>query len=325
MNISTGTADFETIRLITRVLTLHYEEGRLQSQIATELGLSTAKVNRLIKQGRELGMVRITIDSPYQRLVELESKLIGRWDIQSALVTPTVTGNLDTTLQQVGTAAANLLVENIRDGDIIAITGGKGVSALVENLRVDRAFDVTVVPLTGCVQGKHYTDVNHVATKLAEGLGGKAMLIHAPLFAESEDEKRMICSLRQINEVFDLARNANIALTGIGSILTPASSYYDLHPISASDRKLLIDKGAVGEFVAHLIDDRGQLCDVELNRRLVALEPEEVARIPKTVGIAAGEEKAVPVRSILNGQYLSSLVVDEATANTALSPIKEVA
>jgi DNA-binding transcriptional regulator LsrR (DeoR family) len=217
------------------------------------------------------------------------------------------------------------LVENIRDGDIIAITGGKGVSALVDNLRVDRKFDVTVVPLTGCVQGKHYTDVNHVATKLAEGLGGKAMLIHAPLFAETVEEKRLIGSLRQINEVFDLARNADIALTGIGSILAPGSSYYDLHPISAADRKTLINKGAVGEFVAHLIDETGQLCDVQLNNRLVSLEPDEVAKIPKTVGIAAGEEKAVPVRAILNGRYLSSLVVDEATATTALNPQKEFA
>jgi len=149
-------------------------------------------------------------------------------------------------------------------------------------------------------------------------------MMSAPLFAETEDEKRMLCSLRQIREVFDLAKNADIALTGVGSILTPGSSYYDLHPISASDRKVLINKGAVGEFVAHLIDKNGQLCDVQLNKRLVALEPAEVAKIPKTVGIAAGDEKVEPVRAILSGQYLSSLVVDEATANTALEHEKEI-
>ena len=37
---------------------------------------------------------------------------------------------------------------------VIAITGGKAVSAVVENLQPERAFDVTVVPLTGGVQGK---------------------------------------------------------------------------------------------------------------------------------------------------------------------------
>ncbi|WP_246693600.1 SRPBCC domain-containing protein, partial [Mesorhizobium sp. M8A.F.Ca.ET.142.01.1.1] len=50
------------------------------------------------------------------------------------------------------------------------ITGGKAISALAENLQPERAFDVTVVPLTGGVQGKHYTDVNHLATRLAERL-----------------------------------------------------------------------------------------------------------------------------------------------------------
>ncbi len=310
--------DFGLIRQIYSTLALHFLEGRKQSEIAEMLNLSTAKVNRLIKQGRELGMVNITITSPYQRLVELEGRLTEKWALETAVVTPTVSGNIKTTLQQVGTAAANLLLENIRDGDTIAITGGKGVSALVDNLHVDEAIDVTVVPLTGCVQGKHYTDVNHVATQLAERLGGRAMLIHAPLFAETEAERDMLMAMRQIREVFDLARQAKIALTGVGSILAPGSSYYDLHPVSAEDRSALIDRGATGEFVAHLITEDGSLCDVEFNDRLVALAPAEVAAIPKTIGIAAGEEKVKPVQAVLNGRYLSALVVDEATANTAL-------
>lgn len=316
--MNTSAKDFGVIRQIHIVLVMHFIEGRKQSEIATALNLSTAKVNRMIKQGRELGMVNISVTSPFQRLVALEQELSSRWQLETALVTPTVSNSLETTLQQVGTAAANLLVENISDGDVIAITGGKGVSSLVENLSVERKFDVTVVPLTGCVQGKHYTDVNHVATQLAERLGGKAMLIHAPLFAEDEKEKEMLFSLRQIREVFKLAKSATIALTGIGSILTPSSSYYDLHPISAEDRKTLIARGAVGEFVAHLINENGELCDVDLNRRLLALAPDDVARIPKTIGIAAGEEKVKPVRAILNGKYLSSLVLDETTATSAL-------
>ncbi len=316
--MNTSAKDFGVIRQIHIVLVMHFIEGRKQSEIATALNLSTAKVNRMIKQGRELGMVNISVTSPFQRLVALEQELSSRWQLETALVTPTVSNSLETTLQQVGTAAANLLVENISDGDVIAITGGKGVSSLVENLSVERKFDVTVVPLTGCVQGKHYTDVNHVATQLAERLGGKAMLIHAPLFAEDEKEKEMLFSLRQIREVFKLAKSATIALTGVGSILTPSSSYFDLHPISAEDRKTLIARGAVGEFVAHLINENGELCDVDLNRRLLALAPDDVARIPKTIGIAAGEEKVKPVRAILNGKYLSSLVLDETTATSAL-------
>jgi DNA-binding transcriptional regulator LsrR (DeoR family) len=323
--VNASIKDFGQIRQIHIVLVMHFVESMKQSEIATLLNLSTAKVNRMIKQGRELGMVNISVTSPFQRLVELEQQLSSKWQLENALVTPTVSNSLQTTLQQVGTAAANLLVQNIRDGDVIGITGGRGVSALVENLSVERKFDVTVVPLTGCVQGKHYTDVNHVATLLAERLGGKAMLIHAPLFAEDEKEKEILFSLRQIREVFELAKSASMALTGVGSILTPSSSYYDLHPISAEDRKALIDRGAVGEFVAHLINENGELCDVDLNRRLLALAPDDVARIPKTIGIAAGNEKVKPVQAILNGNYLSSLVLDEATAKSALKHTLETA
>jgi len=310
--------DFSVIRQIHTVLVMHFVEGHKQADIATKLNMSTAKVNRLIKQGRELGMVHIAVTSPFARLSDLENRLTAHWPLKNALVTPTLSGNMETVLQQVGAAAGSLLAETVRDGDVIAITGGKGVSALVENLNVDRKFDVTVVPLTGCVQGKHYTDVNHVATMLAERLGGKAMLIHAPLFAESKQERDMLFSLRQIGEVFDMARNANIALTGLGSILTPSSSYYDLHPIPVEERSTLIEKGAVGEFVAHLVDKEGSPCDVELNQRLLALNPSEVAKIPKTIGIAAGAEKVEPVHAVLNGGSLSSLVVDEATAIAAL-------
>ena len=64
------------------------------------------------------------------------------------------------------------------------------------------------MPLTGGVQGKFYTDVNHLATRIAERLGGKAMLIHAPLFAESRDQRDMLMGMGSIKEVFDLARRA---------------------------------------------------------------------------------------------------------------------
>ena len=42
--------DYDSARLINRVLTMYYVEERNQSEIAKLLGLSTAKVNRLLKQ-----------------------------------------------------------------------------------------------------------------------------------------------------------------------------------------------------------------------------------------------------------------------------------
>ncbi|WP_417597129.1 sugar-binding transcriptional regulator [Pararhodobacter oceanensis] len=310
--------NYELVRQIHTVLVLHFIEGLKQSEIATRLNLSTSKVNRLIAQGRKLGMIKIDIESRFQRLTDYEAKLVETTSLTGAMVTPTVSDNPDTTLQQVGRAAANLLLETLRDGDVIAITGGKTVSAIVDNLTTEQGFDVTVVPLTGGVQGKYFTDVNHLATQLASRLGGKAMLVHAPLFAESATQRDMLCQVGSVREVFDLARKADIALVGIGSTEPAGSSYYDLNPVPEADRKMLIGMGVVGELLAHLIRDDGAVANYALNTRLVAVAPRELAACGQVIGIASGIEKAQPIRAVLNGNYLNALVVDEETALTVL-------
>jgi len=314
--------DFQLTRQIHTVLVLHFIEGLKQSEIAARLNLSTSKVNRLIAQGRKLGMVRVDIQSPFQRLAELESALVAATALTSAMVTPTVSGNADTKLQQVGRAAANMLLETVRDGDVIAITGGKAVSAVVENLAPERAVDVTVVPLTGGVQGKFYTDVNHLVTRMAERLGGRPMLVHAPLFAESPAQRDMLTNMASIKEVFDLARTANVALTGIGSIEPSGSSYYDLNPVPEADRKMLVGMGVSAEFMAHLIGRNGQLAEYGLNKKLVALDPAEIRRCRTVIGVAAGEHKARPIEAVLNGKFVDTLVLDEETVIAVLAQMK---
>ncbi len=310
--------DFEGMRLMAHVLTLHYEEGLQQAQIAAELGLSSAKVNRLIKQGRELGMVEITVHSPFQRQFDLERKLTQKWGLKNCLVVPAVTGSAETTLNQVGKGGARLLVEKIRDGDTIGLSGGKSLRALVENLSVDHAFEVNVVPMTGGVQGQHYTDVNHIATQLAEKLGGRATLIHAPLHADTTEERDLLMSVRSVHSVLDSARQADIAVVGIGSVTGPDATYFEAHPISEDERAKLIENGVRGEFLGHLINHDGSLADTELNARLVALPPEATARVPVTIGVASGPEKVAPIAAVLNGGYINALVVDERTAEAVL-------
>lgn len=306
-------------RQMHQALVLHFLEGLTQAQIADQLGLSHATVNRLIKRGRQLGLVEIKIKSPVEPLVDMEEQLLALGGISRAIVVPTVSDNLQTTLQTVGEAAARLLLEQIVDGDTICITGGKGVSAVVAGLQTSRRFDVAVVPATGCVQGKHYTDVNHVSTMMADQLGGHSFQIHAPLFADSAAERDMLINMRSVADVFRQAREAKVAVVGIGSILSDDSSYYDLHPSSSTDRVAIERSGASCELLAHLLDDRGSVCDYSLNRSLVSLTLPEFASIPTKIGVASGPNKAGPILSVMRGHHLDTLVTDEATGARVLA------
>lgn len=318
MRISNDFQRYEAARQIYTVLVMHFQEGITQAEIAKLTKLSHAKVNRLIKQGREMGMIEITIRSQYQALFDLESRFREATGLEAVRITPTASPNPHTILHQVGAAAASLLLERLQDGDTVCITGGKGVSAVVEMLNPERSFAVEVVPATGCVQGKHYTDVNHVATQMADKLGGQAFLIHAPLFADSVAEKTMLMQMKSVTDVFERARKARVAVLGIGSILSGDSSYYDLHPTSRGDRAEIEKAGAAGEFLAHLVDSDGAVCDYELNARLVAMSPAELDAIPFTIGVAAGPNKVAPICAALNGRHVKAMVLDEATAHGVL-------
>jgi len=321
--VSNAREELVVARQMHQALVLHFLEGLTQSQIADRLGISQPTVNRLIKRGRQLGLVEIKIKSPIEPLVDMEEQLLAIGGIRRAIVVPTVSDNQQTALQAVGEAAARLLLEEIGDGDTICITGGKGVSAVVAGLQAPRRFDVEVIPATGCVQGKHYTDVNHVSTLMADRLGGRSFQIHAPLFADSAAERAMLINMRAVADVFGRAREAKVAVVGIGSILSDDSSYYDLHPSSSTDRAAIERSGASCELLAHLLDEQGRVCDYSLNRSLVSLTLEEFASIPTKIGVASGPNKAGPILSVMRGRHLDTLVMDEATGERVLAMASE--
>ena len=73
-----------------------------------------------------------------------------------------------------------------------------------------------------------------------------------------------------------------------------------------------------GELLAHLIDSDGEVCDYELNARLVAMSPAELDAIPFTIGVAAGPNKVAPICAALRGRHVKAMALDEATANGVL-------
>lgn len=309
-------------RLITQILILYYLKDHSQTEIAKMLGLSTAKVNRLIKQAREQGWVQITLRTPYTHMLEAERQLCDSYGISDALIIPSLVPSEDPTLQLLGRAAADYLLNRLRDGDTICISGGKAVHAMVEAIEPRRSYRVRVVPATGARRGKLFTDVNYLAARLAERLGGEAFPLNAPVFVDSPEEREALLSMRHISETLAMAREAQIAIAGIGSIVPMAASYFDLlasEAVPAEDWEQTIEAtDAHGEIFAYVFNGAGELCLQHYNNRVVGLSLQDLVNIPLRIGVAATPEKVRPIHGALCGGYFNTLITDEATAMSVL-------
>ncbi|WP_116134117.1 sugar-binding transcriptional regulator [Tropicimonas sp. IMCC34043] len=314
--------DLAQIRRIYNAISLHYVDGLTQAQIAERTGQSHSTVNRMIRQGHELGMVEISIRSPFQDHLALERELAEVSGLREVVIEATTSDNAEAVLSRVGIAAADLLISKVKPGQSICISGGKGVTACVAGLRNAQTIrDVTVIPATGLVQGKHYTDVNHAAATMAEAFGAHAVQMLSPMFAETEEQHAMITGMRSVSRVIDQARNADIAVVGIGGLRARATSYFDLHRDMPEEEADLMASGAVAELLAHVLDARGRLTDYARNRLLVAISPEDLGRIPVSIGVAAGRDKAEAICAVVRGGYINTLVTDEITARDVLAEL----
>jgi DNA-binding transcriptional regulator LsrR (DeoR family) len=311
--------DYDQARLISRVLYLYYVEELTQFEVASRLGLSTPKVNRLLQRARKQKMVEITIRTPFQYLFDLETQLQTIFNIKDIVVIPRMVESDVTMVHTLGQAAANYLLEHLRDGDIIAIGGGTTIHAVVQAVNTDRTYDSAVVPVVGGVQGQVTTDVNYLAAQLAERLGGRAYQLHTPAFVETPEQRKALFNMAPIKEILGIARQANIALLGIGTVDPENSRFVQFTALSAEEmNQIATTYQGVGEILALVYDAAGRPCAQEYADRVVGLTLEELERIPLKIGVAGTAIKALPIYGALRGGFFNTIITDEAGAQGVL-------
>jgi DNA-binding transcriptional regulator LsrR (DeoR family) len=311
--------DYDTARVVNTILTLYYVQELTQAEIAQRLGLSTPKVNRLLKQARQQGLVSIKIHTPFEHVFSLESRLKAIFGLDDVVVIPTVPEGGDAVIHTLGRAAAAYLLERVRDGDIIGIAAGQAILALIQSVDAPRKYDVTVVPVVGGVQGLATSDVNFLSTELANRLGGKAYQLHAPAFVETQEHRDALLAMMPVREILDVARRATVALVGIGILDPETSRFVKYSALSPQEMTHIINvDGGVGDIASHIFNIEGRLCAPEYDNRAVGLTLAEIQRIPLIIGIAATAAKALPLYGVLRGRYLHTLITDEAAAEGVL-------
>lgn len=307
---------------LAEVARLYYVDQLSQDEIARAIGTGRSNVSRLLRAAREQRVVTFHIHHPLARQRQLEQALLNSYPLADAVVL-SAEGS-DETLPRVGELGARWLADHLKDGQRLAVSWGRSLQAMVDHVHPERRFDVEVVQLGGDLQVHPETSGHELVRALAARLGGTYSYLHAPAVVDAAATARRLGGDPSVAGEMERACAADVAFVGVGSGGQGSSANILAQArLSAAERARFDRADAVGDICARFFDADGREVDSPVRERVLAVEFDDLQRIPTVVGIAAGGQKAAAVRGALRGGLIDVLVTDQAVAAGALRTGRE--
>ena len=305
-----------TRALYTRVAYYYYRRGLTQEEIAKMLHMSRQRVNRILGECLDLGIVEIRIQSDAAHCLELESQLEKGFGLKAARVAG---GTVPETLYpELGRHAGQYLAEVVRDGDIIGFSRGKTLSAIAAQIPVLTQKNLVAVQLMGGWNDRHRNAGEDDAVyRFGKRVAAEIVMLYAPVLLQDRKVRDSFIQEPYFQEVYRIIRSCSIAVLGIGQV-----GLGDLLPGMTDDYfSSYLPKEAVGEVCAHFFDIQGNPVKSEFDGRIIAAEYDDLLRIPLRIG-AAGQVKKLPaILGAIRGGYINALVTDTETASALLQQL----
>ena len=310
--------------LLADVAEMYYLEGKKQAQIAHHIGLTRSMVSRLLDEARSKGIVEFRILRPLSFAEDLSAKLTERFGLKSAHVVIMREAGSNRILQQVGAGAAQALRRLLSPEMILGLAWGTFISATVDAFELEEPLPgIRVVQLVGAGDSRiNDYDGHALVQRMANVTGGEGIFLNAPILVNTEESAQSLMASKTIMETIQLARNADIALLGVGSTDPRYSTFYHSGYFSMAELSKLQSDGAVGNVCGMHFTLDGELTSLDLQHRLVTVSKEDLFKINTRFGVAGGIGKVKPIYGALRGGFINVLVTDNFAA-TALLELAE--
>lgn len=296
--------------LVLKAAWYYYMEGYTQQQISGMLGVSRAKVIRLLEDAREQGVIQFIFRQDDAERMQIERQLIDRFGLDDALVIPTPaepSGLRDS----IARAAAMYISDHLRPDGYLNIGYGDTMGLILNHLASARGSHFNVVSLTG--------GVSYYLPKISSGIFGMRLyLTPAPLIVSSHEMRDALLKEPGIRDVYRMTAHADMSVVGIGAADDDATILRN-GILTKNELALLRMQGAVGDMLTHFFDENGLPIDTPIEKRVVSTSLESLREMKGVIGVAAGPEKVRAIHAVLKPGYLNVLITDGSTAKGILS------
>jgi DNA-binding transcriptional regulator LsrR (DeoR family) len=304
---------------VVKAARMHFLDGRTQDDIARVLETSRSNVSRMLTAARSLGIVEIRIQDGLGRDVDLEQALRERFGLAHVRVAAFHAHG------DAVAAAANLAAEwldrALRDGQILGLSWGRSLRAVVSAVSVDAPRHLEVVPLMGGLPAANSAVAGQELVRdLAGRLGATYRRLEGPALLRSEKARDALLAEPSIAAVLAQARSADIALVGVGSVgLGSSVQLLEGLALSAAEHEAFMAENPVGNICCRFFDAEGLPVRGPADDRVLAVELDDLRRIPTVVGVATGCDKTAGVLGALRGGILDGLITDAVLAHSVLT------
>ena len=310
--------------LMARAAWLYYIGGLNQEATAKRLGITRARVNKLLSDARDSGLVSITINPANVGLLPVEEAIRERYGLDFCICTPALGHDVAGTdsdailapfaFRAVGAAAAAHLRRHLSETPLAVIgTGwGRTLEQMTLQLAGVAAPQAKFISLMGSLQSNLAYNPFEVVHAFARATGAEGFFLPVPFIADTPAVRDILLAQQSVQQALALANATTVAYISIGE-LREGSLLRTQGMISARDLAELQELGAVGDTNGLFFDRQGKAVDHPLNQRTIALGFEDL-RQTCTVALVAGRSKLEAAKGFLASGVARGLIIDGDTA-----------
>lgn len=315
MTVSIRTPAVEQLRMMALAARLYHVHGLRQKQIGERLGVSQARVSRLLQRAEAQGLVRTVLAVPPGLRPGLEEKLERRYPVTEVHVVEVDAG--DDLARALGHAAARYLSGNPLAGDVIGFTSWSRTLQEMAFAVQPTAKPVArrVVEMVGDLGSPALQHAAARATQaMARALGAEPVFLRTPGVVATPELRRAALEDRYVRRAVGLLNRMDVAFIGVGppavhSQLQAGDSYFTPEQLAEAR-----GAGAVGQVNQRLLDAEGRPLSTTLDDLVVGSTLAQVRDATRRVVVAGGVEKRAALAAALSGQWVDVLITDVRTA-----------
>ncbi len=297
---------------------LYYVAKNTQDEIAETMGISRQSAQRLVSLAVSEGLIKVRVDHPIARCLELGRDLKARFALKSVEVVPSDPGSSSTTvgLAEAGAAAIEKALKSSAPV-IMALGTGRTLKAAVDQLPQMNCPQHRIVSLTGNIAPDGSAAYYNVIFSMADAVKASHFPMPLPVYVSSPEERALLHKQELIHSTLELAAKADTTFVGIGEMGAHAPLREDGF-IGDPEMEKLMKAGAVGEITGWVFDAEGKLIPGATNAR-VASAPLPSCKSGLVTALAMGERKLPAISAAVRGGLVNGLITDEETAEKLLS------